>query len=350
MRRFPKLTLIVATLTLTFGLSGCGKGGNNSGQSGTPANAPAPTSPAATAKHVHIYPKGTPIKLAFVSNNVANYWNFAHAGVRAFEKKTGIQVTFREPAKGTVAEQNQIIEDLVTEGYNGIAISVIAPNDQIRTLDSAARSLNLICVDSDAPKSDRLMYIGTMNYNAGLLMGKEIVKLLPKGGQVAIFVGNLAARNASRRLQGIEHVIKGHGITIVAKKEDNQDYARARSNAENVISAFPHLSLMCGLYSYNGALAAAAVKAAGDKGKIKVIAFDQDPDTLQDIKTGLINATVVQNPFMEGYLSCKYLRNICAEGMKAVPPGANVDTGVHIVDAANLAAYKKKLAKMMASK
>ena len=348
MRRFPKLTLMVAALGLTFGLSGCGKGGSSSSQSTTPTSTPAAT--AAPAKPVHVYPKGTHIKLAFVSNNVANYWNFAHAGVRAFEKKTGIQVTFREPAKGTVAEQNQIIEDLVTEGYNGIAISVIAPNDQIRTLDSAARSLNLICVDSDAPKSNRLMYIGTMNYNAGLLMGKEIVKLLPRGGQVAIFVGNLAARNAYRRLDGIEHVIKGHNITIVAKKEDNQDYARARSNAENVISAFPHLSLMCGLYSYNGALAASAVMAAGDKGKIKVIAFDQDPDTLQDITTGLINATVVQNPFMEGYLSCKYLRNICADGMKAVPTPANVDTGVQIVDAKNLAAYQKKLAKMMASK
>ncbi len=347
MRWFSKLMLLGLALGFASGLSGCGKGGSSS-RSSTP-----PISPAATAvptKPVHIYPKGTPIKLAFISNNVANYWNFAHAGARAFEKKTGIQVTFREPSKGTVAEQNQIIEDLVTEGYNGIAISVLAPNDQIRTLNSAARSLNLICVDSDAPKSDRLMYIGTMNYNAGLLMGKEVLRLLPNGGQMAIFVGNLASRNAARRLQAIEHVIKGHNITIVAKKEDNQDYARARANAENVISAFPHLKLMCGLYSYNGALAAAAVKAAGDKGKIKIIAFDQDPDTLQDIKSGLINATVVQNPFMEGYLSCKYLRNICEEGMKAIPTSDSVDTGVHIVDAKNLAAYEKKLAKMMASK
>ncbi len=347
MRRFVKLSLLSAFLGLTLTIAGCGKGGSTNSQSSTSSSTP---TAATTTKPVHIYPTGTPIKLAFVSNNVANYWNFAHAGTRAFEKKTGIQVTFREPAKGTVAEQNQIIEDLVTEGYNGIAISVIAPNDQIRTLDSAARSLNLICVDSDAPKSNRLMYIGTMNYNAGLLMGKEIVKLLPKGGQVAIFVGNLAARNAARRLQGIEHVIKGHSIKIVAKKEDNQDYARARSNAENVISAFPNLSLMCGLYSYNGALAAAAVKAAGDKGKIKVIAFDQDPDTLKDIQSGLINATVVQNPFMEGYLSCKYLQAICAKGMKAVPASADLDTGVQIVDAKNLDAYKIKLAKMMASK
>lgn len=305
--------------------------------------------PGAGAGLGHVYPPGTRLKLAFISNNVANYWNFAHAGIRAFEKKTGRHITFREPSKGTVAEQNQIIEDLVAEGYNGIAVSVIAPNDQVRTLDSAARHLNLICVDSDAPKAHRLMYIGTQNFHAGLLMGREIVKLLPEGGQMAVFVGTFSADNARQRLNGIKKAIAGHHITIVAKKEDNKDYALARTNAENVISAYPQVRLLCGLWSYNGALIAAAVKAAGKAGKIKIVAFDQDPDTLADIQSGLISATVVQNPFKEGFLSCRWLQKICRHGGKVIPLSKKVDTGVSVVDQSNLAAYQKKLAAMMAA-
>src|SRR5204863_6046936 len=131
-------------------------------------------------------------------------------------------------------------------------ISAIAPKDQVGVINNAAAKTKVITFDSDAPASNRLLYIGTNNFEAGKVLGKEIVKLLPKGGKIAVFVGTLAADNAAQRLAGIEEAIKGHNIEIIAKKEDAIDRAKARSNVEDVINAYGDLNLVCGLWSYNG--------------------------------------------------------------------------------------------------
>src|SRR5881394_4552366 len=118
---------------------------------------------------------GSNLKLAFVTNNASDFWNIAAAGVHKYEKEAGIQVDIKMPHNGTVQEQNQILEDLIAQGYNGIAISPKAPKDQIAELNKAAAKTILICHDSDAPGSNRRLYIGTLNFEAGKTLGNEIV-------------------------------------------------------------------------------------------------------------------------------------------------------------------------------
>ena len=145
---------------------------------------------------------GKTLKLAFVTNNASDFWNIAAAGVHKYEKESGIQVDIKMPPNGTVQEQNQILENLVTQGYDGIAISPKAPKDQVAELNKAAAKTILICHDSDAANSNRKLYIGTNNFEAGKALGMEIAKLLPKGGKMAVFVGTLSADNAAERLRG----------------------------------------------------------------------------------------------------------------------------------------------------
>src|SRR6185437_5239140 len=124
--------------------------------------------------------------------------------VRQYEKETGVHVDFKMPSNGTVPEQKQIVENLLSQGYNGIAMSVIAPADETAEIDAASKKTNFICHDSDAPNSKRLAFIGTNNRAAGLMLGREIVKLLPNGGKIAVFVGTLSADNAQLRLAGVK--------------------------------------------------------------------------------------------------------------------------------------------------
>src|SRR6267154_1797256 len=71
---------------------------------------------------------GKPLKLAFVTNNASEFWKIAAAGVHKYEDEGKVQVDVKMPPNGTAEEQNQILENLVSQGYDGIAISVIAPN------------------------------------------------------------------------------------------------------------------------------------------------------------------------------------------------------------------------------
>jgi len=288
------------------------------------------------------------VKLAFVTNNASEFWKIAAAGVHKYEQEGKVQVDVKMPPNGTTEEQNQILENLTSQGYDAIAVSAIAPNDQVPTLNKVAQKVKLITFDSDAPKSNRLLYIGTNNYEAGKVLGGEIVKLLPSGGKMAVFVGTLSADNAAQRLKGIQDVIAGHNIEIVDKREDNTDRAKARSNVEDIINAHADLNVVTGLWSYNGPAIASAVEALGKKGKVLPAVFDEEEGTLNGIANDTVSCTVVQKPFQFGYLSSKWMHELATkpEAMAAIPPTKIIDTGVEVINKSNVVDFKKKLADM----
>src|SRR5688572_451008 len=92
-----------------------------------------------------------PVKLAFVTNNASEFWKIAAAGVRKYEKEGKVQVDIKMPPNGTTEEQNQLLENLSSQGYDGIAVSAIAPSDQVPVLNQVAAKSQLITFDSDAP-------------------------------------------------------------------------------------------------------------------------------------------------------------------------------------------------------
>lgn len=288
------------------------------------------------------------LKLAFVTNNTAEFWKIAQAGVRKYERESKVQVDVIMP-DGTVADQNKKLEELASQHYDAIAVTAIAPADQVKKLDEVAKKAHLITFDSDAPASQRLLYIGTNNFEAGKVLGKEIVRLLPGGGRMAVFVGLLSADNAKQRLGGIEAAIEGHSIEIVDKREDQTDRARAQSNVEDIVNAHGDLDLVAGLWSYNGPAIALAIERLGKAGKVHAAVFDEEQQTLEAIEEGTIAVTVVQKPYQFGYLASKWMHELAKnpEQTKAkIPQSGVIDTGVEVVSKDNVVEFKQKLARM----
>jgi ribose transport system substrate-binding protein len=321
-------TALLALSTLVH----CSKPANPTGSSNAPAGEAAKA-----------------VKLAFVTNNASEFWRIAAAGVKKYEKESKVQVDVKMPSNGTTEEQNQILENLSSQGYDAIAVSPVAPNDQTPVLDRIAQKTKLLTFDSDAPNSKRLLYIGTNNYEAGKVLGGEIVKLLPSGGKMAVFVGTLSADNASQRLKGIQDAIQGHNIDIVDKREDNTDRAKARSNVEDILNAHGDLKIVVGLWSYNGPAIAAAIEALGKKDKVLAAVFDEEDGTLNGIASGVISCSVVQKPFDFGYLSSKWSHELATKpeaAMGALPPGKALDTGVDVINKSNVDEFRRKLEAM----
>jgi len=320
--------------TLTVALLGCHRG--------PPAPAGASSAGAeATPPRV--------LKLAFVTNNASDFWRIAAAGINKYEREAKVQVDLKMPSTGTAAEQIQILENLSSQGYDAVAVSPIAPKDEVPVLNKVAATAKLVTFDSDSPTSNRLLYIGTNNYEAGKVLGAEIVKRLPKGGKMAVFVGSLAVDNAQQRLKGIEDVVGPAHIEIVDKREDNTDRAKARSNVEDILNAHHDLNLVAGLWSYNGPAIAAAIEALGKKGKVNAAVFDEEDGTLAGIGADLIDCTVVQKPFLFGYLSSKWMHELATKPeatLAAIPKSRAIDTGVEVIDKANVADFKQRLADM----
>ena len=242
-----------------------------------------------------------PLKLAFLTNNASDFWTIARAGCEQAQKDVpNISVDFRIPSDGTAAEQTRIFDDLLVKGTNGIALSPVDPANQTAMIDHGTDKALVVTQDSDAPKSKRSFYVGTDNVAAGRQAGELVKKAIPNGGKIMLFVGKRDAQNAKERIQGLEEALKGSNVSVIDVRTDDTDRVRAKQNVSDTLVKYPDVACLVGLWSYNGPAIIGAVKDAGKVGKVKIVTFDEENDTLQAVKDGVDEATVVQNPYEFG--------------------------------------------------
>ncbi len=259
-------------------------------------------------------------RLAFVTNNASDFWTIARKGTeKAATEIPTIEVEFRINSDGTAAEQQRVVDDLLAKGIEGIAISPVDPANQTPMINNAASKALVVTQDSDAVSSNRACYIGTDNVAAGRQAGELIKEALPEGGNIMIFVGTLDAANAQQRYSGIKEVLAGSNIKILDVRTDNTDRVRAKSNAADTLVDHGDIAALVGLWSYNGPAILGAIRDAGKLGKVKIIAFDEEDETLAGVKDGSIYATVVQQPYEFGYRSIELMSKVLAGDRSVIP-------------------------------
>lgn len=287
------------------------------------------------------------LKLAFVSNNAATFWTIARSGTEAAEKELGnVEVDFRIPSTGGAAEQQQIIDDLLAKGVDGIAVSPIDPVNQTAFLNRVAEQTLLICHDSDAPDSKRVAYIGTDNFAAGVEAGKLIKEALPSGGKIMVFVGATDAENAKQRFGGIKKELEGSKVEVIDVRTDDTDTVRAQKNAEDTLVKYPDVAALVGLYNYNGPAILNAVRAAGQTGKVKIVCFDENDETLEGVASGDIFGTVVQQPFEFGKQAITKMAKHLAGDKEALAGGKQI-VPTKSLKKADVAEFKANLKKTL---
>jgi ribose transport system substrate-binding protein len=291
-----------------------------------------------------------------VVNILAAYWVAGKQGDARAAKELGIAAHYEGPSQGQLATQVSEFETLASTGATGYFTSVIDPVSEGAIINKAvAKGIDVVAIDSPVPPADAktFTFIGTPNVTAGVAAGEAMKKALPNGGDVAILVGSLTATNVIQRTQGFMQAIKGSKIKVIATDNDNGVAATAASNADTVIAANPNLKGIYGEYSYDGPAAAVAVKAKGDIGKIAVVADDNEPGTITGLQNGSVVASVLQQPFMQGYLGAYVTTAMKVLGsakvaaiMKPFETAGVISTGVGTLTKANLAsdlAYNKTI-------
>jgi len=311
-------------------LASCGGGANTTSNAG--ANAANATA------------AGKEIKLAFVTNNASDYWTIARKGVeKADGELNDVKVEFKLPGEGTAAEQKRIIDDLTSTGIQGIAISPVDPDNQTQLINDTAKKALVITQDSDAPTSDRALYIGTDNVAAGRQAGELVKEALPNGGKIMVFVGKSDARNAAERFQGLKEALKDSKVEIIDIRTDDTDRARAKTNAADTLTKYPDIAGMVGLWSYNGPAILNAVKDAGKLDKVKIICFDEEDETLAGVKEGSIFATVVQQPYEFGYQSVILMSKTIKGDKSVIPAGKQINVPTLVIKKDSVEEFTKKI-------
>lgn len=340
-------------LLVVIGVPGCG--GNTTSAPGTTSSTSATTPESGTGS------TKTP-RVAWVTNGIADFWTIGEKGAEAAGKDFNCEVIVRMPADG-VADQKRMLEELLVEGVDGIAVSPIDPDNQGDILQQVSEQTTLITHDSDAPKSDRKCYIGMSNYKAGRDCGKLVKQALPDGGSVMVFVGRLGQLNAQQRRQGMidelldrpadenrvdppEPNIKGDKYTILDTYTDDFDRGKAKTVAETALTKYPELGCMVGLFEYNPPILLQVVTEAKKLNQVKIVGFDENDATLQGIIDGTVVGTIVQDPYQYGYQSVKVLAAVARGEPNAIPEGGFLDIPAQTITKDNVKEFWDKLKKL----
>src|SRR5690606_18889566 len=164
--------------------------------------------------------------LAFVVNVSADFWTICRRGIeKANREHPDFNMEMIVPGQASAAEQRRIVDELLARKVAGIAISPINPANSTEMLNRVASQAVLFTSDSDAPNSNRAVYIGTDNVAAGREAGKLMKRALPNGGKAMLFVGTMDADNARERVQGIREELQGGSINIIDIRTDESDIA-----------------------------------------------------------------------------------------------------------------------------
>ena len=264
---------------------------------------------------------------------------------------------------GRAANQKRMLQQLISKGTEGIAVSPVDPTNQTDILNEVGENAFFITHDSDAPDTNRLTYIGMSNYDAGRMAGELVKKAIPDGGNIVIFIGSLEQHNAKLRRQGVIDEVLGRShdpnrydqpgaeigddkYTILATRVDDFNDTRKKELPEQALAKFDKIDCMVGLFEYNPPFIFDALEGAGKVGQIKVVGFDENERTLEEIKKGNCVGTVVQNPYMYGYKSIEVLNRL-ANGDKSVTETEFIDIPAQKIEQENVDEFQKNLAAMI---
>jgi ribose transport system substrate-binding protein len=327
-------------------------------------SAPSPNSPSSGSS------SGDPNKLhlAFITNNAFDFWQIARRGAEKAAEELNVDVEVKLPAEADgVAAQHRFIDDMLAKGVKGIAISPNAAEDNVDFFRNVSKKALLVTQDNDVPDPTvRKCYIGTDNYKAGRAAGELVKKAIPNGGKIVIFVGQLDATNAVERRQGVLDALAGvpedkpgtkadpgmYGkYELIDTKTDGGDGDKCHANASDILTKYPDVDCLVGLWAYNPPKMLLAAKESKKEGKVQIVGFDEDEETLEGISKGYIIGTIVQSPYQFGYRSVQILTALAKGNANAVKEaGADAQGRIYVphrvITKDNVAEFSAELKKL----
>jgi ribose transport system substrate-binding protein len=276
---------------------------------------------------------GKPRTFAVIYPVIHPVFEPVNEGAAEKAREMGVNVDFFGPDVADPAQQIQIVENLIAQRVDGIAIGPTDSTALTPLINRAIeRGIKVLCFDTDAPQSNRAGYIGTINVNFGRHMGEVLGQTLNGKGNVLVSQGVATQQNLIERLQGVKEVCsqKYPGIVFIDEQSGAGDPNRTLANIENMVNAHPNFDALIGIDAAAGPAAAIVWKAKGLKQP--VIVGDDTADIVQGVKDGYITYTIAQNQYIWGQKIVEELNDLC-DG-KTIPK--EFDAGTRAVDGKNV--------------
>jgi ribose transport system substrate-binding protein len=287
----------------------------------------------------------------FVAANLqVPYWQAAGAGFDKAGKQMKVRTDFLGPNNYDAKAERDALDQAVRQKATGILLGVTDPGLLKDSIDKAiAAGIPVITMDSDAPASKRLFFIGTNNYQVGMTGGLRLAQELKGKGNVVVFTMP-DQHNMQDRLHGYRDAIeRTPGIKIARVVDIQGDPRIAFDTTTQIIGKEKDLvdAFVC-LEAQSGKEVAGVLNSYHVTGKV-VMAMDTDPETLELIHKGGIAATIAQKPYTMAFVGMQMLDNLYHHKPASLetdwskdsfaPIPSFVDTGSALIDKSNVDSF-----------
>ena len=283
------------------------------------------------------------------TNTKIPYWQEATQGLQSAAAELGVKAEVVGPETYDPKAEKEEFLGLLRRQVKpfGILVSAADPKLMQDAIDTAVSAgVPVITIDSDAPQSKRLTFIGTNNYEAGQTGGEILATELKGKGNIVVYTMPGQA-NLGERLEGYKRVLaRNPGIKILQVVDVAGDPKRAY-DATKIIAekTKPTPDGFVCLEALSCAEVADVLDRAGIRGKT-VIAMDTMAGTIDWMRKGMIRATIAQRPYTMAYFGTRVLDDFrhtkptaADTGGGRVPAPIFIDTGATLVDRSNLASF-----------
>jgi ribose transport system substrate-binding protein len=293
------------------------------------------------------------VLLGFVAKSLSNdVFQAAQVGAADAAKEMGpkynadVQLEIRTPNDEDATKQAEAIEALARMGAQGIAVSCSEANTVTPSIDKAvSRGVQVMCFDSDAPKSKRFAYYGTDDKSCGERTVDVLAKAMGEKGTVAILAGNQSAPNLQNRVAGAKEALKKYPNMklnepgVFYHVETPEKAAEAVQQAQNANPSIQGWAMIGGwpLFTAN------ALKWPA--GSIKVVAVDALPAQLGYVKDGYVEALLAQDCYGWGTKSVEILLDKIIKNQS--PPDVKVIDPLTLVTKENVDSYAENWKKWL---
>jgi ribose transport system substrate-binding protein len=259
-----------------------------------------------------------------------------HAGANAAGKEFDLEILWSGPPSETdYSRQIEIFDSMITRRVDGLAIAASERNALNHSLErAAAANIPVTIFDSGVDSKDYMTFVATDNVEAGRMAGSKMGELLGGRGTVAIVAHAPGSYSTMDRENGFKQVLSKNfpKIQIVGEQYSGGDRAKAMRVAEDILTANPGLSGMYASSEPCAVGAAQALKARALAGRVKLVGFDASEGMVQDLRGGVFDALVVQDPYKMGYEAVRTL----AEKLTGKTPPKQIDLAATVVTKADI--------------
>jgi ribose transport system substrate-binding protein len=277
-------------------------------------------------------------RIAVVIKGLDNpFFQYMRQGIDAQAKALNVAVSIQAATgMGDATGQADRLSALAMQDFGCFLVNPISVSNLVQALVPVARKkLPIVDIDSTIDPGQAKAagfsvdtYIGTDNVVAGGLAGKEMVRILPEGSEVALIAGIVGDVGSNARIKGFKEAIEGK-LKVVEMVSADWDREKALTAADTIMRAHPNLK---GFFTANDTMALGVERAVLTAGKdIKVIGLDGITDALKSVAAGQLTGTVSQYPYVVGAMGLEAC--VAAAQGKSLP--AKVDAPVQLITKAN---------------